>query len=227
MSTLKELTWANHQRAERTTHARKLLNGMSAKEYHRYLSNQHAIYQALENQATVCNVLVGIEHVARAQRIFADISEIETEYDIKPNSISLCSVVAEYIDYVMQMQDKNRLLAHIYVRHFGDMYGGQMIRKRNPGSGTMYDFDNLEVLKSTIRNMLSDEMAPEANICFEFAMTLFKELEINESVLDTDNGIIAIALQLYVDQIEKDQGCNVLYNRALKLYYIYRDKTNE
>jgi hypothetical protein len=31
MSKLKELTWANHQKAERTEHARKLLKGMTPK----------------------------------------------------------------------------------------------------------------------------------------------------------------------------------------------------
>ncbi len=64
----------------------------------------------------------------------------------------------------------------MYVRHFGDMYGGQMIRKRNPGSGRMYDFDNVEELKTTVREMLHDDMAEEANRCFEFAMELFEEL---------------------------------------------------
>jgi heme oxygenase len=52
-----------------------------------------------------------------------------------------------------------------------------MIRKRNPGSGTMYDFENVEELKTTVRSMLHDDMAEEANICFQFAMQLFEELE--------------------------------------------------
>jgi len=68
------------------------------------------------------------------------------------------------------------LLAHIYVRHFGDMYGGQMIANRNPGSGKMYEFNNVEELKTTVRSMLHDNMADEANRCFEFAMELFEEL---------------------------------------------------
>jgi heme oxygenase len=57
------------------------------------------------------------------------------------------------------------------------MYGGQMIKKRNPGSGTMYDFDNVEELKIRVRSMLSDDLAEEANRCFEFAIQLFTELE--------------------------------------------------
>ena len=68
------------------------------------------------------------------------------------------------------------ILAHIYVRHFGDMYGGQMIAKRNPGSGSMYVFEDVEELKTTVRAKLNDDMADEANRCFEFAMQLFEEL---------------------------------------------------
>ena len=40
----------------------------------------------------------------------------------------------------------------------------------------MYDFENVETLKATVRAMLHDDMAEEANICFEFAMQLFEEL---------------------------------------------------
>jgi len=41
----------------------------------------------------------------------------------------------------------------------------------------MYDFDNVEELKATVRSMLNDSMAEEANRCFEFAMQLFVELD--------------------------------------------------
>jgi len=85
-------------------------------------------------------------------------------------------VVIAYEKHVHNL-DNDGLLAHVYVRHFGDMYGGQMIRKRNPGSGKMYDFDNVEDLKTKVRSMLKDSMADEANKCFEFAIQLFTELE--------------------------------------------------
>jgi heme oxygenase len=57
------------------------------------------------------------------------------------------------------------------------MYGGQMIKKRNPGSGKMYEFNEVETLKTIVRAKLKDSMADEANTCFEFAMKLFEELD--------------------------------------------------
>ena len=53
----------------------------------------------------------------------------------------------------------------------------KMIAKRIPGSGAMYQFVDVETLKTTVRGMLDDSMAPEANRCFEFAIKLFGELE--------------------------------------------------
>lgn len=176
-SILKELTWANHQKAERTEHARRLLKGMTPEEYYRYIYNQWIMYAVLENQAEPTGALNGIERICRADAIHADMIELEHEYGIKRDADLLCKVVSDYTDYVMQMKDKEAFLAHIYVRHFGDMYGGQMIKKRNPGSGTMYDFNDVEELKTKVRAMLHDNMAEEANRCFEFAIQLFEELD--------------------------------------------------
>ena len=72
--------------------------------------------------------------------------------------------------------DPKKLLAHIYVRHFGDMAGGQMIAKRVPGSGRMYQFENADALKASIREKLTDDMADEAKVCFKFAGELFEEM---------------------------------------------------
>jgi|AntAceMinimDraft_11_1070367.scaffolds.fasta_scaffold10593_4 heme oxygenase len=177
MNKLKDLTWENHQKAERTEHARKLLKGMTPVEYHRYIYNQYVQYAALESVAGNKGVLTGIEDICRAAAIRNDIEELETTYNIQRNIDLLCPTASSYIAYVMDLDETHDILAHLYVRHFGDMYGGQMIRKRNPGSGTMYDFENVEQLKVTVRSMLTDEMADEANICFEFAMKLFEELD--------------------------------------------------
>jgi len=176
MSKLKELTWENHQKAERTEHARKLLKGMSPREYHRYIYNQYVQYAVLESRATELGVLEGIERIVRAKNISMDMVELEREHNIQRNVDLLCPVVARYTGHIMSLENKDDLLAHIYVRHFGDMYGGQMIAKRNPGSGSMYVFEDVEELKTKVRGMLHDDMADEANRCFEFAMELFEEL---------------------------------------------------
>lgn len=174
MSKLKELTWEVHQRAERTEFARKLIKGLSPEEYHCYLYNQYMIYSILESAAN--QLTPDLKDIFRAERIYADLRELEKEYAIGTTPDMLMPVVREYERHVMNL-DREGIIAHIYVRHFGDMYGGQMIKKRNPGSGTMYDFDNVEELKLRVRELLTDDMAAEANRCFEFAIKLFTDLD--------------------------------------------------
>ena len=176
MSKLKELTWENHQKAERKVIARKLLKGMEPREYHRFLYNQYVQYAALESFAKDRGILEGIENICRAPGFRADMEELESEHDIERVPELLCDVVPEYVRYVSGLDDEG-LLSHIYVKHFGELHGGQMIKKRAPGSGTCYDFIDPEKLISDVRERLHDGMAPEANTCFEYAMKLFEELE--------------------------------------------------
>jgi heme oxygenase (biliverdin-producing, ferredoxin) len=172
---LKELTWEVHQRAERTDFARKLLKGMTPEEYYKYIYNQYLVYSILETQ--VYDQIPEIREICRAPYIYEDVKELENKYGV-PHATAdmIMPVVAEYERHVSKL-NRDGLLAHVYVRHFGDMYGGQMIKKRNPGSGKMYQFENVDDLKVKVRSMLHDGMADEANKCFEFAIKMFTQLE--------------------------------------------------
>jgi heme oxygenase len=90
--------------------------------------------------------------------------------------------VDEYAAHVTALAEKNdnqSLLAHMYVRHFGELHGGQMIKKKIPGNGIMYEFDgDTKVLIEEFRKLLNDDMADEAKICFDFASKLFDELSL-------------------------------------------------
>jgi heme oxygenase len=59
----------------------------------------------------------------------------------------------------------------------GDLSGGQMIKKRIPGAGKMYDFEgDTKAIKESIRAMCNDDMAEEAKYVFDSATKLFQEL---------------------------------------------------
>ena len=77
------------------------------------------------------------------------------------------------------MDDPNRLMAHVYVRHMGDLSGGQMIaRSVYQAMVEMYKFGDVDIndYKDKIRAKCNDNMADEAKVCFDFATELFKEL---------------------------------------------------
>jgi heme oxygenase len=73
--------------------------------------------------------------------------------------------------------DNDSLLAHMYVRHFGELHGGQIIKAKTPGKGIMYEFEgDTKVLIEEFRKLLHDGMEDEAKACFSFASELFDEL---------------------------------------------------
>ena len=131
--------------------------------------NQKYCYTALEDKAEEFGLLVGIEAIKRATKISKDLQDLQVKDKEVYNS------TIKYCDYISNCS-KEQLLAHIYVRHFGDMYGGQMLKKVVPGSASMYEFENRVDLINEIRKKLNDSLADEAKLVFAFATELFDEL---------------------------------------------------
>ena len=177
MTNLKDLTWEEHKNAERQAFVKELMGGISKARYADFLHALHPQYHLLESFAKLHNLL----DVEIAPNICADFHELfEQLEDFTPTEYP---VVKEYMDHIMTIKDDpHKLMAHIYVRHMGDLSGGQMIAKRVPGSTKFYQFDeDVDVLKDKIRTRLDDSMAEEAKICFNFATELFKQMTVSNN----------------------------------------------
>jgi len=172
---LRDLTKEAHSNAERQEFVKILFSGtINPKLYATFLKNQHPCYELLEVCAMPLGLLNGLPDIRRAPAILSDYKEL---WDEKDGEAQMLPVVKEYLDHIMTIKnDPHRLMAHIYVRHMGDLAGGQMISKKVPGSGRMYKFEDPDTLKAAIREKINDDMAEEANICFGFATKLFKEM---------------------------------------------------
>jgi len=169
---LKELTWEHHKNAERQAFVKELLGGnITNNRYATFLFNSHPQYNILEQFAMLHDLI----DFRRAPAIHEDYLEL---WDEHPNQPPTLPVVKEYTDHIASIKDDpNKLMAHIYVRHMGDLSGGQMIAKRVPGKGRLYQFDeDVDVLKESIRTRLDDSMADEAKICFDFATKQFQQM---------------------------------------------------
>jgi heme oxygenase len=173
---LRELTKDAHDEAEKQEFVKILFSGkINPKLYANYLKNQHPQYEILEVCAMAKGLLNGLPDIRRAPAILADFMELWD--DEKDGEIELLPVVKRYMDHIISIKDDpKKLMAHIYVRHMGDLSGGQMIAKRVPGKGKYYQFENSDVLKTAIRERLSDDMAEEALVCFGFATEFFQEM---------------------------------------------------
>jgi heme oxygenase len=174
---LKELTWAHHQAAERRAFAKELLSGsIDPALYYKFLTCQYMNYVVLERHTIIPPQLNTIH---RAGRIFQDLRELEEIYGFSPSGEFPPSVdkYAAYINDLAEADNNQALLANMYVRHFGELHGGQMIKKKTPGNGLMYEFNgDTKVLIEEFRKLLDDSMANDAKRCFDFASELFDEL---------------------------------------------------
>jgi heme oxygenase len=174
---LKELTAEAHKLAETQPFVKKIFSGnITKEEYARYLLNQELAYAVLESFANDVGLLDDLPGIHRASKIQEDLVELEADVPELPN-ITIASATTAYHEHLLTIKDDpKKLMAHIYVRHMGDLFGGQMIAKKVPGPGNFYKFENPDELKAVIRTKLDDSLADEALICFGFATMLFEEL---------------------------------------------------
>lgn len=179
MDNLRELTHEQHKNAERSLFVKKMLKKeLTPRQYYVYMSNQLLMYSMLEHYAEKAGIFEGIEDVKRTMAIHKDLVELEKEFGFKiPRHLKS---TGDYIDYMNQIaEDKDKLLAHVYVRHMGDLSGGQILKKLIPaGSGHHYQFDrDVNELKGKIREKLHDGLAEEARTCFNMVKSFMEELE--------------------------------------------------
>ena len=175
MSKIKELTWEHHKNAERQAFAKLLISGNIHPDiYTTYLWNQHKKYDILEALLMAQGILAEVGDIRRKNAMEADIAELWKHTDAP-------AIVPSTVEYINHMKtiigDRDKLIAHMYVLYMGDLSGGQMIKKKIPGQGRMYEFEgDTDTIKEKIRSMTTDDMADEAKYVFESATKLFEEL---------------------------------------------------
>lgn len=176
MSNLKELTWEHHQNAERQDFVKVLMSGkINPKFYATYLWNQHKKYDLMEAMATAAGLMENFPEIRRKQAIEQDYLELWGTQDTPP---PVLPSTLEYIEHMRDaMANPDKLMAHIYVHHMGDLSGGQMIKRKVPGEGRMYQFNgDVKDIKERIRAKTHDGMAEEARWAFASATKLFQDL---------------------------------------------------
>ena len=141
---------------------------MPAEVYADFLWNQLHVYTVLESLAGASGLLDGIEDICRGPKIESDFLEFAQTCKVNPSTV-------EYVNYLYTVPTE-KLLGHVYAKHFGDLYGGQMLKKVVPGQATMYEFDDRTGLVARVRAKLTDDLGDEANKALEFSLRLFDEL---------------------------------------------------
>lgn len=176
---LKEITKELHADAERTVFAKKLVTGnITQEEYANYLWQMVLVYTGIENFADSQGQLDNLPDIKRANKIYNDCIELVGPH----HNLRWLPDTIEYYKYLLDLYNnpnrRHLIKAHLYCRHMGDLFGGQIIAKKVPGSGRFYQFDNAESLKLRIREELTDDLGDEAKVAFEWAIKLMKALNV-------------------------------------------------
>ena len=175
MSTLKELTAEVHAEAESQPFIKSIFSGNVDKEKYRdYVFQLIHLYGVLEALGDAHNIFEGMEDLKRANAAQRDWSELcegipTTVFNIKQSTLN-------YLQYLDSIKDDHKkLLAHVYVRHMGDMFGGQQLAKLTPGNGHMYKFEDIPSLIKAVRSKLDVSLADEAITAFKHNIEMVKE----------------------------------------------------
>jgi len=179
---IKDLVWEEHKNAERQEFVKTLMSGEIDKRlYATYLYNQLQCYAELEKWGHHNGLFRDTSNLPRAEYIHKDYLKLWTDLGMSPE---ITQSTKEYVEHIKTItDDPEKLYAHIYVRHMGDLSGGQMIRKKVPVK-RYYDFgpnatEYKRIVKETINNFLNvyeKNVVVEAKLCFNFATRLFGEM---------------------------------------------------
>lgn len=181
---IKELTWEYHKNAERQQFVKLLLSGsIDEKLYATYLYNQLKCYSKLEQYCLESSLFLDTLNLPRAEHIFYDYRALWGDIGTPPIETESTKAYVKHLDTIRGENEK--LYAHVYVRHLGDLSGGQMIKRKTPGPNRYYIFKHGEakeykrIVKERVEsylNLYEVNVLPEAIFCFESATKLFKEM---------------------------------------------------
>lgn len=177
---LKEITKDLHAAAESTNFMKAVFNGtLDPNAWIDFTYQKTLFYSAIEGAAGALGLLQQFPGLSRTFKLYQDYKMMSRDEGIRPYR----PIVIAYYNYLLSInKDPDKIMAHLYTWHMGDLYGGQMIKRIIPGSHTALEFDNKDLLISAFREKLNDEtMGAEARIAFEWSIRILKEYD-NTSV---------------------------------------------
>jgi heme oxygenase len=169
---LKDLTAEKHKEAESTPFMKAVfLQTLPSDLWTDFTYQKTLFYGTIEGAAGACGLLRDLPDMRRAFYLYMDFVEmnkdnVQHEYN---------KVARAYHDYLLSInKDADKVMAHLYTWHMGDLFGGQMIKKIVDAPHRALEFDDMKLLMTNIRAKLNDNMADEANVAFEWAIKLMR-----------------------------------------------------
>ena len=172
---LKDLTSAKHAEAESTPFMKAVFaKTLPFDLWIDWTYQKWLFYGAIEGAAGANRLLGDLPDLRRAFYLFMDYNEMNTErkkHEFRP-------IAVDYYRYLISIaNDPDKIMAHLYTWHMGDMFGGQMIKKIVPGAHRNLEFEDARTLITNIRAKLDDSMGDEANVAFNWAIRMMRDYD--------------------------------------------------
>jgi heme oxygenase len=184
MSILKEHTNEKHRAVESHVFVQMMMNGELSKEQHAmYLQQMYYVYRDIEYYGEMVGLFYDMRSIKRIDAIKADIYELGYKLLTSDELFPSTQAYREHILDLYYGKRGDQILAHIYVRHMGDLYGGKLIARKVPGSGKVYQFDNSQELIKTLDAKLTMNILDEALLAFDMNGHMFDDMlkKVNET----------------------------------------------
>lgn len=173
---LKELTKDKHTEAENTKFMKAVFkNKMPSDIWADYTYNKVIWYSAIESKSRQFDLLADLPGIERTEKLMDDYRTM-TGGTIKHK---LRQISIDYGNYISKLDTPDKILAHLYTWHMGDLHGGQMIKKVINAPHTNLDFDDHQNLIINLRKKLDDSLAEEANVAFDWAIKIMESYDGN------------------------------------------------
>ncbi len=177
---LKELTAEKHQLAESTKFMKAVFAKTLPFELWIDFTLQKALfYGTIESTAARVGLLDVIPNdIVRVNRIRKDYFEMVASSENA--SLQMPKTAIDYHNYIISLERENdpkRVLAHLYTWHMGDLFGGQMIKKIVDAPHSSLEFEDRTALITAMRALLTDDLADEANVAFDWAIKILESYD--------------------------------------------------
>jgi heme oxygenase len=172
---LKDLTAEKHKEAESTPFMKAVFaRTLPFDLWVDWTYQKWLFYGAIEGAAGANRLLGDLPDLRRAFYLAMDYQEMNgnnPRHEFRP-------IVVDYYNYLLSIsKDPNKIMAHLYTWHMGDMFGGQMIKKIVPGAHRNLEFADARTLMTNIRTKLDDSMGDEANVAFDWAIRMMRDYD--------------------------------------------------
>lgn len=173
---LKDLTAAKHAEAESTPFMKAVFaKTLPLSLWADWTFQKTLFYGTIEGAAGANQLLGDLPDLRRAFYLYLDFCDMWDKDTTRPD---FRPVVVDYYNYLLSIsKDPNKIMAHLYTWHMGDMFGGQMIKKIVPGSHRNLEFTDAKTLITNIRAKLDDSMGDEANVAFDWAIRMMRDYD--------------------------------------------------